>query len=604
MSDLDINDGVLAELRSAADIIEVIGEHTRLKKAGRSWKGLCPFHNERTPSFTVDRDKGLYHCFGCGAGGDVIHFVRQIDRLDFPEAVEALASRFGISIPRRAWRGPGQDRREKLLEVLAAAHRFYVEALAKPGNRATQYLRERQVSEALSRELGLGYAPDAWDSLSRFLTPAFPESLLVEAGLLQPRPEGSGAYDRFRDRLLFVVRDERGRSVGFGGRTLSPGAEPKYLNSPESPIFQKKRLLYGLSAARDAIRRQERVVLVEGYFDHLACVSAGIAETVASMGTALTAEQAEKLRRLAPRVIVCYDGDSAGRLATRSALTHLLGQGFPASVVRLPQGGDPHDVLSQEGAARLSTLIEEAPDYLNWLLEESKPDEPGLSSGQRTERIAAILEIVAAIPDTILRHEECRRIARQVSVPIEILWEKVKPRAERPRQAASSEPAGTPRNPAVLSHTEIPAAERRLLQVLMAGAEYNSLILGTLKDEYVTHPVASRVVAAFRKAGEAAEPVDFQRQFAHLTEEERSLVSGIALEESPAPTQKGVETLLKDLEKKYLDRESADIQRAIKRAEEEKSADLPELIRRKQEISRRKSAFGRTPRWKGKELGH
>ena len=224
MSDLDINDHVLAELRSAADIVEVIGDHTTLKKAGRSWKGLCPFHNERTPSFTVDRDKGLYHCFGCGAGGDVIHFVREIDRLDFPEAVEALASRFGVAIPRRAPQGPRDDRRDRLLEAVAAAQRFYAERLARPGNAAARYLEERGVPEEMvavarprprARRLGL--------ALEGARRRVFPEDLLIEAGLLQPRAEGKGAYDRFRDRLLFVVQDDRGRPVGFGGRALSPG---------------------------------------------------------------------------------------------------------------------------------------------------------------------------------------------------------------------------------------------------------------------------------------------------------------------------------------------------------------------------------------------
>src|SRR5262249_10567253 len=195
MSDLDITDSVLAELRSAADIVQIVGEHTRLKKAGRSWKGLCPFHNERTPSFTVDREKGLYHCFGCGAGGDVIHFVRQIDRLDFPEAVEALASRFGVSIPRRVSRDGRPARREKLLEVVAAAHRFYAAELGKPANGAAAYLEKRGVPPELVRRLALGYAPAGWDSLSRALSPAFPEALLLEAGLLQPGQEGKRAYD-------------------------------------------------------------------------------------------------------------------------------------------------------------------------------------------------------------------------------------------------------------------------------------------------------------------------------------------------------------------------------------------------------------------------
>ena len=381
--DLDINDHVLAELRSASDIVAVIGDHTTLKKAGRSWKGLCPFHNERTPSFTVDRDKGLYHCFGCGAGGDVIHFVRQIDRLEFPEAVEVLASRFGVTIPRRQRSGPRDDRRDRLFEALAAAQRFFAERLARPGNTAAAYLEGRGVPVEMWTTLGLGHAPDAWDSLGKALSPAYPEDLLIEAGLLQPRAEGKGAYDRFRDRLIFVVRDDRGRAVGFGGRALSPEGEPKYLNSPESPVFSKKRLLYGLFEGRESIRKHDRVVLVEGYFDHLALVRAGIQETVASMGTALTPEQAEKLRRLCPHAVVCYDGDSAGRNATRGALQLLLAQGFDARVARLPAGEDPYDLLQREGPDAVARAIDQAPAYLTWLLEDLRPAEAGPRVGRK-----------------------------------------------------------------------------------------------------------------------------------------------------------------------------------------------------------------------------
>jgi len=602
VSDLDINDSVLAELRSAADIVEVIGEHTRLKKAGRSFKGLCPFHNERTPSFTVDRDKGLYHCFGCGAGGDVIHFVRQMDRLEFPEAVEALAGRFGVAIPRRA-RGPRDDKRERLLEAVAAAQRFYAAELAKPDSRAAAYLMERGVSPELNHRLGLGHAPDGWDHLSRALSGAHPENLLVEAGLLQPGQDGKRAYDRFRDRLLFVIRDDRGHPIGFGGRALSPGNEPKYLNSPESPLFQKKRTLYGLSEARDAMRRRERVVLVEGYFDHLALVSAGIEETVASMGTALTPEQCEKLRRLVPRVVLCYDGDPAGRAASRSAIALLFAQGFAVTVARLPQGADPHDVLRQEGAGSLAARIADAPDALAWLFEnaDSDPAQPGLSPAEKSERVGAILDILQAIPDAILRHEQCARVSRHAAIPQDILWERIRPKGSRPAAAAPPSAPGTPGNRAVLQGGEIPAGERRLLQILLTEPEFNPLILGTLKDEFVTHPGANRVIASVRNASRNREVVDFQRQIADLNEEDRLLVSGIALEDHPAPTEKGVEGLLKDLEKKYLERESAEIQRAIDRSEASSgaSADLAELIRAKQENSRRRMELSRSPRWKG-----
>ncbi len=596
-SDLDITDTVLAELRSAADIVQVIGDHTALKKAGRSWKGLCPFHNERTPSFTVDRDKGLYHCFGCGAGGDVIRFVREIDRLDFPEAVEALAARFGVTIPRRQRRGPREDRRDRLYEALAAAQRFYAERLSRPGNAAAKYLEGRGVPPEMWTALGLGHAPDSWDSLAKALSAAYPEDLLIEAGLLQPRAEAKGSYDRFRDRLLFVLKDERGRPVGFGGRALAPGGEPKYLNSPESPVFSKKRLLYGLFEAREAIRRKDRVVLVEGYFDHLALVRAGVAETVASMGTALTPEQAEKLRRLAPRATVCYDGDSAGRNATRGALQLLLAQGFEARVARLPEGEDPDDLLAREGPEALARRIDEAPDYLTWILEDVRPEEAGIPSGEKRERVGKVLEILNAIPDRIFRYEEYRKLARAVSVPLEVLWgaEKANPRPEMTRSSS----VGTPGNTAVLSAMEAPVVESRLLRFLTAGGEHNSLILRTLKDDFLTDPRVRRVVAALREASDSSEPVDFQGQIAHLTDEERTFLSGIALDESPEPTEKGVDQLLKDLEKKYLDREGAEIQRAIDRAGAAAGQELEELMRRKQEISRRRAELSRPPQRKG-----
>jgi DNA primase len=584
MPDLDINDSVLAELRSAADIVAVINDHTTLKKAGRSWKGLCPFHNERTPSFTVDRDKGLYHCFGCGAGGDVIRFVREIDRLDFPEAVEALAGRFGVTIPRRERRGPRQDRRDRILEAVGAAQRFYAERLSRPANAAAKYLEERGVPPELWKKLGLGHAPDAWDSLRTALGGAYPEDLLIEAGLLQPRAEGKGAYDRFRDRLLFVIKDDRGRPVGFGGRTLSPEGEPKYLNSPESPVFSKKRVLYGLFEARETIRRKDRVVLVEGYFDHLALVRAGVLETVASMGTALTPEQAEKLRRLCPNAVVCYDGDAAGRNATRGALQLLLAQGFRARVARLPEGEDPDDVLGREGPEPLAARIDEAPDYLSWLLEDLRPDDPSLSSAEKRERIASIQEILGAIPDRVLRYEEYRKLARAVSVPLEVLWDGGK--ANLSPGITRSIDVGTPGNSAALSALEAPAVEKRLVRLLVGGGDHKSLILSTLKDDFLTDPRVKRVVAALREADSASEAVDFQRQIAHLTDDERTFLSGIALDESFEPTERGVDQLLKALEINHLEIESSELQQAISRAESEGS-DIQDLVQRKERVRRR-----------------
>ena len=610
MNDLDINDSVLAELRSAADIVEVVGEHTRLKKAGRSWKGLCPFHNERTPSFTVDRDKGLYHCFGCGAGGDVIHFVRQIDRLDFPEAIEALASRFGVTIPKRISRGPRDEQREKLLSAVAAAQRFYVAELAKKGNPAVAHLDERGVPESVAKALGVGYAPAGWENLAKGLGGSWPEAVLVEAGLMQPRAEGRGAYDRFRNRLLFTIRDERGRPVGFSGRALAAGDEPKYLNSPESPIFLKKRLLYALTDAREAIRRRERTVLAEGCFDHLALFLAGVEETVASMGTALTPEQAAKLKRLAPRVVVCYDGDSAGRNAARAALTHLLAQGLEVSVVRLPDGEDPDDVRRREGPAALAARIDEAPAYLSWLFDELRPAEPRISAEEKKDRIRAILDVLSAIPDRILRYEEYRRVSNEVGVPVDVLWPKEpasrpgapsgapgRPPGGPPSGALAGSPAaGTQGNGSVFYGGEIPAAERRLLQLLIRGGEYIPLIASNLRSEHLSHPGVRGLVETFGKTGGDAAAVDFRGKLAHLKESsDISLVSRLALEETPEPTQEEVLRLLRRLERKHLEREQATVQEAIRRAEAatDQADELSRLLKRKQEIGKRIVELGR-----------
>jgi DNA primase len=612
MNDLDINDSVLAELRAASDIVEVIGEHTRLKKGGRSWKGLCPFHNERTPSFTVDRDKGLYHCFGCGAGGDVIHFVRQIDRLDFPEAVEALASRFGVAIPKRPSRGPRDEQREKLLAAVAAAQRFYVAELAKPGNVAAEYLEKRGVPESVAKDLGLGYAPPGWETLAKGLGGTWPEALLVEAGLMQSRTEGRGSYDRFRNRLLFTIRDERGRPVGFSGRALAPDDEPKYLNSPESPVFFKKRLLYAYTDARDAIRRRERTVLAEGCFDHLALWLAGVEETVASMGTALTAEQAAKLKRLAPKVVLCYDGDSAGRAAARAAIGLLLAQGLEVGVARLPDGEDPDDVRRREGAEALSARIDQARDYLSWLLEEVEPAAAGIPPEEKKDRIRAILETLSAIPDRILRYEEYRRVSVAVGVPIEVLWTGSSGGGQgAPRPGAGVRPAvsgaapaegtgtgggpGTGGNGSVLLEGEIPSAEKRLLQWMIRGGEHISLIRSNLKTEFLTHPGVRGLLETFGKAEGSSGTVDFQWYLAHLREPgDVNLVSRLALEDGPDPTEEEILRVLRQLEKKYLNREHGVLQEAIRRAETAKQTEeVSRLMERSREIGKRINELGR-----------
>ncbi|HEY6148221.1 MAG TPA: toprim domain-containing protein, partial [Thermoanaerobaculia bacterium] len=345
------------------------------------------------------------------------------------------------------------------------------------------------------------------------------------------------------------------------------------------------------SDAREAIRKRDRAVVVEGYFDHVALVAAGIEETVASMGTALTPEQAGKLRRLAPAVVVCYDGDPAGRAATRGALSHLLAEGFSARVVRLPPGRDPHDVLREEGAEQLAARVEEAPDYLTWLLEDANPQEPGLSSAEKSGRVAGLVEILGVIPDTILRHEECRRLSRHSGVPLELLWDRIRPAAGRPAEPAR--PAGTRERDPVLSVRGIPEAERALLPLLVTGGELIPLILNTLKDEWLSDEGVKRVVTAYRH-------LDFQGQIPHLSEDsDIKLLARSALEEGPEPSPARVRQVLSVLETEYLERRNEVLQDEIQRAEAEQRP-WEDLAREKQEIGRRIQEL--KPSRKGKAL--
>jgi DNA primase len=320
------------------------------------------------------------------------------------------------------------------------------------------------------------------------------------------------------------------------------------------------------------------------------------------MGTALTPEQATRLKRMAPRIVVCYDGDSAGRAATRTALEHLLAQGLSARVVRLPSGLDPHDVLRQQGAASLAARVEEAPDYLAWLLEDANPLEAGLDSAQKSSRISAIVALIAQIPDTILRHEECRRVARHSGVPMELLWDKIKP-AGTARPTAARSPLGTPARPPVLSDGGIPQAEHALLSLLVRGEELIPLILRTLKDEWLTHDTVRKIVGAFRYSGNTAEPIDFQRQIAQLREDsDISVLARAAAEEGPEPSPTRVAQVLRALEEAYLKRRGDSLQDEIQRAETENRPreEVERLSREKHEIGRRIQEL--KPSRKGKAL--
>ena len=353
MSDFELGPDVIARVRDAVDVVEVVSDHVRLRKRGRTWEGLCPFHDEKTPSFSVDPEKGLYFCFGCRAGGDVFNFVMDRESLNFPEAVEMLARRYGVSLP--ASSPEARHRRQeidRLRSLLEEAQHWFVERLSAPdAGRARRELERRGFPESTWQDFGFGWAPDDWRQLIDHLRRRHPEGVLVKAGLAVQPETGKNPYDRFRKRLMFPIRGRDGGLIAFGGRILGDG-EPKYLNSPEGPLFSKRSTLFNLDRARVSISHGGEALVVEGYFDCLSLHREGITNAVATLGTALTREHSRSLKRLLGgegRVLVSFDADAAGRRAAAGAAQVLLEAGVDMAVVMLEGGKDPDDVIRDGG---------------------------------------------------------------------------------------------------------------------------------------------------------------------------------------------------------------------------------------------------------------
>jgi DNA primase len=370
----------LDELRQRVSLAEIVGRRVKLIRRGREFTGLCPFHNEKTPSFSVVEDKGFYHCFGCGAHGDVIGFTMQTENLSFPEAIEQLARRAGLEVPQETREERERAERQATLQgVVDAAFTFFHTILhGAEGRAARAYLEQRGLDDATMRRFRLGFAPESRDKLKRALVSStIPESLLLEAGLLR-KPEGGGeSYDYFRNRVIFPIGDRRGRMIAFGGRVMDDG-QPKYLNSPETPLFQKGRNLYGWALARVAAAKDPSAVVVEGYMDVIALHRAGFITAVAPLGTALTEVQIEELWRMAPEPVLCFDGDSAGQRAAARALSRalpILKPGLSLRFAILPASEDPDSLILRHGAAAMRALLERAQPLAEvlWRLESSHP---------------------------------------------------------------------------------------------------------------------------------------------------------------------------------------------------------------------------------------
>ncbi|MEA4837592.1 MAG: DNA primase [Rhodospirillaceae bacterium] len=420
----------LDELRARLTLSSVVGRHVRLVRKGRDHLGLCPFHNEKTPSFTVNDAKGFYHCFGCGAHGDVIAFAMNLQSLSFPEAVERLAAEAGLEVPAQL---PGERERAQkaasLHEALEAAAVFFEKTLRRPvGRSGLDYLTRRGLDEATIARFRLGFAPDSRTALKQALTEAgIPEALSVEAGLLI-RPDGPGdSYDRFRGRVTFPITDRRGRVVAFGGRILNDG-QPKYLNSPETPLFHKGSMLYGLAQAREAAARAGSVIVAEGYMDVIALASAGFAHAVAPLGTALTETQIELLWTMAAEPVLCLDGDEAGRRAAERAALRALPHLKPGRSLRfalLPTPEDPDSLIRAKGARAMAEVVALAQPLHEMLWSHALSGHSIDTPERRAALEAALADLAGQIADSSVR-EQYQRLFK------DRLWELMRGRRARP----------------------------------------------------------------------------------------------------------------------------------------------------------------------------
>lgn len=431
----------IEEIKSRADIVAVISDYVTLKKAGKNFLGLCPFHSEKTPSFTVTPDKQIYYCFGCGEGGNAVNFLMKIAHLSFPEAVRQLARKTGVVIPERALSDQQREEltaREQLTRLNQMAGEYFIAKLGSPeGEKARSYLDGRGIQPAAVKEFRLGFAPEGWQGLRDYLARRkVPHRLAEEAGLVVARPEREGAgYDRFRGRLMFPIEDVAGRMIAFGGRIIGDG-EPKYLNSPESPVYTKGKNLYGLNRTKEAIRKRGRAVLVEGYFDLISLWNAGLTNVVATLGTALTKDQVELLRRYAADVAVVFDPDEAGKKALERSLELFLAGSISGKAVVLPAGYDPDSYVRAYGGEQLEALIHRAPSLADYYIEHIVGAR-GTPEHDR-ESLEKAVGLLMRIDDALTRNLFIKRIAEGVGIDQDLLKREVGRRA-RPSARFSTE---------------------------------------------------------------------------------------------------------------------------------------------------------------------
>jgi len=527
---------IVEEVKNRTDILSLVSEYVTLRKAGRNYVGLCPFHKEKTPSFSVNQDKQIFYCFGCGEGGNALTFLMKINSMAFPEAVRQLARKAGVRIPEKPLTKEDRERfsqREQLFRLNEVVAEFYERnMLSAVGERARVYIRDRGIDPKTAKAFRLGYAPEGWKALYEYLSKkGVPLKLAEEAGLILPRSDGSTYYDRFRGRLMFPIEDVQGHIVAFGGRILGDG-EPKYMNSPESPVYIKGKNLYGLGKAREEIRGRGSAVLVEGYFDFLSLWNAGIRNVVASLGTALTREHVDLLRRFTGQIAAVFDPDEAGRKALARSIELLIAGNLEAKAVVLPDGLDPDAFVRKKGREEFESILDHADNMVDYYIDSVLKSEGSIVGDRRAFREAAAF--IVRFDDAVVRDLFVKRVAERLGVDEFLLKKEVQTGRSAGGSAEKSSEA-----PSAKTGDPSDALELKIIRMMLqypdripAAAE--SGILQYLKEEDAG-AVAKAIIDSRRSVGkvDVASLVDGFRQ----PDDRRRMMQWIMEKEAPLEEQ-------------------------------------------------------------------
>ena len=580
------------QVKSAADVVKIVGDYVKLRKGGANYVGLCPFHQEKTPSFAVHPTKQIFHCFGCGVGGDVFKFVMLMENLTFPEALRRVAEKVGIRLLEQELdetADASARERTELYKIHDAAAKYYAAQLGATteGRSARAYLADRGLGDEVVGRFRLGYAPGDGQGLTRVLQESgFKLPELEKSGLVLRDAERQRHFDRFRRRVIFPIANESGKVVAFGGRALGDD-QPKYLNSPETPIYTKSRVLYHLDRAAQGIRKLDYVILVEGYMDCIAVASAGVENVVASCGTSLTESQIRLLTRYTRRVVVNYDPDSAGVAATERSLNLLLEEGFEAKVLALPGGLDPDSFIRRQGAAAYKELLGSAPTYLDYLTDRAAVQNDISRPEGKIAAANFVMAYLVRVPNPMLRAELANRLAERLRVDNRLLREELKRAAAESRTQVK-----TQEQPAEAKST---LAERQLLRAVLESEALADEILPAIAGEDLCAGLATEQL--FKKILQAREQggtIEVSRIEEWGGSEGQRMAFGSLFDSGEPPDSEQVNSCLLALRRRKIERQRDHLQVSIEAAERAKdSTRLSQLLQDKARLMKELSRFGR-----------